>query len=136
MNLFGLTIIATSKYDKLYRESNEIGVRLSRCQSDINKLKESFKETVADRDAYMASLKWETDRANAAEEELKEAKEKANTLEKEMAEKDDKLLDMGKALSKERENYLLSVREKEDLKQAVITAEKKAKEEPIPLQHS
>lgn len=132
MNLFGLTVITTRRYETERREVDELAVRLSRCQSDIERIKGNTRDVVKERDGLLDSLRRETDRANAAEERTKalsaEMEGKVAGLTAEMETKDAKLLDMGKALSEERAAYVTSVNEKEELKKAVIAAERREKE--------
>lgn len=127
MGLFGLTILRTAEVKRLEGDRMEAEVRLSRCQRDIQQLRDALRDTVLERDRIEKAK----DEALAKVEEVEKKVEELGTsiieYESKVKERDEKLLDMGKALGMERDAYTRCVAEKEEVKKAVIEWERKYK---------
>lgn len=127
MGLFGLTILRTAEVKRLEGDRMEAEVRLSRCQRDIQQLRDALRDTVLERDRIEKAKDEALAKVDEMEKKVEELGVSINEYENKVKERDEKLLDMGKALGMERDAYTRCVAEKEEVKKAVIEWERKCK---------
>lgn len=105
----------------------EAEVRLSRCQRDIQQLRDALRDTVLERDRIEKAKDEALAKVDEIEKKVEELGVSISEYENKVKERDEKLLDMGKALGMERDAYTRCVAEKEEVKKAVIEWERKYK---------
>lgn len=127
MGLFGLTILRTAEVKRLEGDRLEAEVRLSRCQRDIQQLRDALRDTVLERDRIEKAKDEALAKVDEMEKKVEELGVSISEYENKVKERDEKLLDMGKALGMERDAYTRCVAEKEEVKKAVIEWERKCK---------
>ena len=127
MGLFGLTILRTAEVKRLEGDRIEAEVRLSRCQRDIQQLRDALRDTVLERDRIEKAKNEALAKVDEIEKKVEELGVSISEYENMVKERDEKLLDMGKALGMERDAYTRCVAEKEEVKKAVIEWERKYK---------
>lgn len=127
MGLFGLTILRTAEVKRLEGDRMEAEVRLSRCQRDIQQLRDALRDTVLERDRIEKAKDEALAKVEEVEKKVEELGTSISEYESKVKERDEKLLDMGKALGMERDAYTRCVAEKEEVKKAVIEWERKYK---------
>lgn len=127
MGLFGLTILRTAEVKRLEGDRLEAEVRLSRCQRDIQQLRDALRDTVLERDRIEKEKDEALAKVDEMEKKVEELGVSVSEYENKVKERDEKLLDMGKALGMERDAYTRCVAEKEEVKKAVIEWERKCK---------
>lgn len=127
MGLFGLTILRTAEVKRLEGDRIEAEVRLSRCQRDIQQLRDALRDTVLERDRIEKEKHEALVKVDEMEKKVEELGVSISEYENKVKERDEKLLDMGKALGMERDAYTRCVAEKEEVKKAVIEWERKYK---------
>ena len=127
MGLFGLTILRTAEVKRLEGDRIEAEVRLSRCQRDIQQLRDALRDTVLERDRIEKEKHEAIAKVDEMEKKVEELGVSISEYENMVKERDEKLLDMGKALGMERDAYTRCVAEKEEVKKAVIEWERKYK---------
>lgn len=127
MGLFGLTILRTAEVKRLEGDRMEAEVRLSRCQRDIQQLRDALRDTVLERDRIEKEKHEALVKVDEMEKKVEELGVSISEYENKVKERDEKLLDMGKALGMERDAYTRCVAEKEEVKKAVIEWERKYK---------
>lgn len=127
MGLFGLTILRTAEVKRLEGDRMEAEVRLSRCQRDIQQLRDALRDTVLERDRIEKAKDEALAKIDEIERKVEELGVSISEYENKVKERDEKLLDMGKALGMERDAYTRCVAEKEEVKKAVIEWERKYK---------
>ena len=95
MGLFGLTILRTAEVKRLEGDRIEAEVRLSRCQRDIQQLRDALRDTVLERDRIEKEKHEALAKVDEIEKKVEELGVSISEYENMVKERDEKLLDMG-----------------------------------------